>query len=84
MEIDKNEAKYVRFAEKKDLSLTSRDTLRLIMWREWKFLATIVRRYSGQETLCASTFQNITDSDDFFFSRTRNALRIHNRSHREH
>ena len=84
MERDKNGAKSVMYVEKKDMALTSRDTLRLITWREWKFLATIVTNYSGQETVCASTFQNITDSNDFFFSRTRNSLRMHLHNHREH
>ena len=73
-----NKAEDVRCVEKKDLSVTSRDTLRQIMWREWKFLATFVKRNSGPEMVCVITFQNITGSNDVFSSRTRNSLRVHN------
>ena len=77
-----NKAKDVRWVEKKDLSGTSRDTLRQIMWRVWKFLATFVKRFAGPEMVCVITLQNITDSNDVFSSRTRNSLRVHR--HREH
>ena len=34
------------------------------MWKEWKFLATTVKRYSALEKKCMITFQNITHSND--------------------
>ena len=68
-------AKYVRYVEKKDLSVTSSDTLRHLIWKEWKFLANIVEKYASRERVCANTFKIFTDGNDLFSSRMRNLRR---------
>ena len=46
------------------------------MWKEWKFLATTVKRYSALEKKCMITFQNITHSNDVLCRTERSMERL--------
>ena len=59
-----NRAKYAKCVEKRDIQLTSKDTLRQIIWRVCPYLATSVTKYSGQEMLYVVMFQGIMNSID--------------------
>ena len=59
---DKHRAKHARFVEKRDTQLTSKDTLRQIIWRVCPFLATSVTKYSAQGIAQGIMFQNIINS----------------------
>ena len=60
---NKNGPKYVKCVEKKDRTLTSKDTLRQIIWRVCPFLATSVTKYSAQGIAQGIMFQkNIINS----------------------
>ena len=78
-----NQPYYVKCVEKRDKTLTSRDTLRQIMWRECPSLASFVTKYSGPEMVCINMFQNGININiiniNVKYHRTKNALRHHNR-----